>query len=344
MEDSVFHVQKILFERIEALKPANANLAIEISELLEVSLDGAYRRIRGLVHLKMQELIVIATKYQLSIDELFLDQNPAAVAFLPSSLQHRNTDMEPYSTSLSELMKTLRKEKAHDIIIVSKDLPTFQLFQFPKLLQFKMFFWRKTMFEDPEFNGVPFSLNNDLEDVAKISTAFQGIARQYAQMDSTEIWNAELANGLIKQIRYYLESGLFKDPKEAILLIDEAEKMVEFLQKMAKEGRKLLVSDPKFVGGSYKLFHNDIIVNDNVMSARIGNSIRTFHVYNSIEYLQTGHKVYGEQVRSWLENLPKRSEPISEVAELLRLRFFNRIRHQLMILKNDLEKYLSSVS
>ena len=314
------------------------NLADELMDLLDVGQDGAYRRIAGKTLLKFTEVVDIASHFHLSLDELVGDINPNAVTFLPSSLQQSQPGMIGYLNGLKQLMKTLRENDATGIIIANKDIPTLQLFQFPILLQFKMFFWRKTMFDDPQYKNQKYSLQLHSHERETINTLSAEIARMYAQLDSTEVWTAELAYGLVKQIRWYDELGQFEQPEDSIELVKEAENMVNFLQKMAEEGRKLLVSSPTFKGGQYDLYRQDLIVNDNVISLNMNDQIRTFHVYNSIQYLQTGHQLYGEQVRSWLENLPKRSVAISTFNEKARVIFFNEIREQLMKLRVELEK------
>lgn len=333
--DSRF-LQKILFDRIKTLIPDKKALSGEIADLLDIGIDGAYRRIKGATPLKFSEVVAIAIHFHQSLDELVGDINPSAVTFLPSSLQQKNAGMIPYLEGLKALMKTLIQDEAQGIIIASKDIPTFQLFQFPELLQFKMFFWRKTMFDDPNLQGEKFALGYVSHERESINSLCLDIARLYAQLDSTEVWTAELVYGLVKQIKYYHDLGQFESPDDALNLLSQAEDMVNFLQKMAEEGKKLLVSNPGYKGGTYDLYRQDLIVNDNVISLILNNQIRTFHVYNSIEYLQTGHQTYGTQVRTWLENLPKRSVAISTFNERSRVVYFNELRAQLRKLKTAL--------
>lgn len=330
-------LQQVLFDRIKNLIPDKKALPAEIADLLDIGLDAAYRRIKGATPLKFSEVVAIATHFHQSLDELVGDINPSAVTFLPSSLQQKDSGMVPYLNGLKILMKSLIQDDATGIIIASKDIPTFQLFQFPELLQFKMFFWRKTMFDDPSLRDEKFSLGFISHERETINSLCIEIARLYAQLDSTEVWTAELVDGLVKQIRYYNDLGQFETPQDALKLVVQAEDMVNFLQKMAEVGKKLLISNSGYKGGVYDLYRQDLIVNDNVISLIMNNQVRTFHVYNSIEYLQTGHQIYGKQVRIWLENLPKRSVPISTFNERSRVVFFNTLRTQLKKLRVELE-------
>lgn len=333
-------LQSILFDRIKNILPDKKGLPAEIADLLDIGINAAYGRINGKTPLKFSEVVAIATHFQQSLDELVGDINPGIVPFFPSSLRQKAPGMASYLEGLKILMKDLLKDQANGIIIASKDIPTFQLFQFPELLQFKMFFWRKTMFDDPSLREEKFSLGFISHERETINSLCLDIARMYAQLDSTEVWTAELVSGLVKQIRYYYDLGQFETEEDLFKLLSQADQMVNFLQKMAEGGRKLLVDNPNYKGGNYDLYRQDLIVNDNVISLIMNNQVRTYHVYNSIEYLQTGHQIYGNQVRAWLENLPKRSVAISTFNERSRVMYFNELRSQLKRLRVELENHV----
>lgn len=335
-----FPTQAALFERIKELHP-EVNLAREIATLLNTGLDASYRRIRGETVLDLEQLRVIARHFRISLDSVIHSNEPGTVTFLSSSLLQRNLPRHGYFDNLLALLRQMRERKATEVIIANKDLPTFQLFQFPMLLRFKLFFWQKTMFDDPSLTYSRFSLSQTDSDTNRILHICQKIAEEYARINSTEVWNADMSTGLTRQIRYYLDTGLFEQPGDALLLLDEAETMFQALNLMASQGEKHLLAKPSFNGASYQIFHNDLIVNDNVMSVQVEDSLLTFHAYNSIEYIQTAHRGYGEHVRLWLENIPKRSDQISMVSERQRSRFFHKVMQPLQQLRSDIENELT---
>ena len=334
-------LQKALFDRIRELIPANNSLQAEISEILNVGQDGAYRRISGDTQLKMFELRALALHFQFSVDEFFGANHPNHVTFQSSSLAQKQPGMIAYLSNLKELLKGLRRDKASGIIMASKDIPYFQLFQFPELVHFKIYFWRKTMYGEDGLRGEQFKLDTISHERDAINKLCQEISYEYAHLDSQELWTNDIVAALAKQIRYYFDVGDFEDPGDALELVRKAEDMINFLQKMAETGQKLLVNNAQFKGGSYELYRQDLIINDNVISMVVNDQIRTYLVYNSIQYLVTAHHTYGESVRRWMENLPRRSEQISTVSERSRLIYFNGIRNQLRELRIDIEKKLS---
>ena len=59
--------QKTLFEQIRERLPTDASFVHEIAELLSISYDSAYRRIRGEKALDIQDLYILADSYSLSM-------------------------------------------------------------------------------------------------------------------------------------------------------------------------------------------------------------------------------------------------------------------------------------
>ena len=62
-------LQATLFEKIKSAMDDNISMVDEVAELLNVSSDSAYRRIRGEKIIPFDELLILAGKYGISLDE-----------------------------------------------------------------------------------------------------------------------------------------------------------------------------------------------------------------------------------------------------------------------------------
>ena len=62
--------QEFLFQRIKELMPSDASMVDAISEILHVSTDSAYRRIRGETPLVLDEVRQLCHHFNLSLDQL----------------------------------------------------------------------------------------------------------------------------------------------------------------------------------------------------------------------------------------------------------------------------------
>jgi hypothetical protein len=64
-------IQHSIFQQIKGSIPSSHSFIHEIAELLSISYDSAYRRVRGEKELTIEDLYKLATRYNLSIDSIF---------------------------------------------------------------------------------------------------------------------------------------------------------------------------------------------------------------------------------------------------------------------------------
>ena len=96
-------LQQQLFGFIKKVQP-HISLADELCELLEISYDSAYRRIRGEKPLTLQELKKVCEKYKLSLDQV-LQLNSNTVVFRCNDINHEIKDLESYLLGILQEVK-----------------------------------------------------------------------------------------------------------------------------------------------------------------------------------------------------------------------------------------------
>ncbi|MBK7174805.1 MAG: hypothetical protein IPH84_16585 [Bacteroidales bacterium] len=69
MDDSI-SIQQKLFKNLKNLDHSQVSFVHLVSELLGISYDSAYRRIRDEKSLSINELVILATHFHVSIDDL----------------------------------------------------------------------------------------------------------------------------------------------------------------------------------------------------------------------------------------------------------------------------------
>ena len=72
--DPNLSIQSALLARIEAMRPKNISIVNELAEVLDVSTDSVYRRMRGETHLSIIETAILCNHYKISFDSLAFDQ------------------------------------------------------------------------------------------------------------------------------------------------------------------------------------------------------------------------------------------------------------------------------
>lgn len=330
-------LQLRLFNKVRERIPAHSSPVDTVAEILNISTDGVYRRFRGETPLRLEEAAKLCRHFNLSLDALALESSSETYLFNPSGLGMTDLDFEEYLQNILTLLGVIHGRGVQRTIFAAKDIPVFHLFQFPQLVLFKIFFWRKTIFNDPDLEHAKFEFITDSEKMQRCISLSRQIAEKYSLIPTTEIWNEETAASILKQIGYYYESGLFKNREDALQLTEHVEQYFAHLRQEAERGYKFMAEHPpQNRVENFELYFNDLVLIDNVIHIQYPQSAQTFLVYHSIEYLSTENPVFCQQVEEWLETLTRKSEPISKVSERMRNRFFMRIQRRIDELKGRL--------
>jgi len=325
--------QQVLFKNIKEKLPDNISLADDIADLLNVSTDSAYRRIRGEKALSMDELKDICAHYGISIDSL-LGIESDSVTFNYKSLSEEQLNFEQYLSSMLEDITNIAAFEEKHIIYSAKDIPIFHYFHFPELATFKLFFWGKTILQFPELENKDFApdvLDKGLLELGK------KILETYIHVPATELWNEETVNVTLKQILFYYESGMLKDKAQAASLMDELSKLIDHIKKQAAEGCKFLPGlKPAKAEGNFQLFYNEVLLLDNSLLITVGDTKMVYVTHNALNYLKTADTQFADQTQKWLENLKSKSSLISGVSEKERNKFFNTMQDKVAQAKDSL--------
>lgn len=312
-------VQIEFLKQVKEKLPADVSLADEISELLNVSMDSSYRRIRGETALTLEEAKILSLKFDISLDQL-IRQSANSITFNYVSINPASYTFEQYYTNILKSIQQIDDGEKKEIIYGAKDIPIFNLFQFPELAAFKIFFWMKTVMNFPGMENKVFS---PAEVDSKIIQLGQRILQIYIRIPTIELWNEETIVSTLKQLEYSYESGVIKTKEDVCLLYEKLEALIHHIQRQAEYGMKFMVGkEPVEKDGNYKLFINEILLSDNNIFVKKDNLKATYIPHNAINFLVTTHKKFGEDTDLWLTNLQKRSTLISTVSEKERNKFF----------------------
>ena len=209
-------LQSLLFQQVKEKLPSHLSLVDEISELLEISYDSAYRRIRGEKSISMGELRKVTLHFGLSVDALFNIKSDNVV-FKHFPILPPEIGVREWLKIILSVLKSIQHSSVNQIIYAAKDPPIFQYFQFPEIAAFKMFFWEKTLFKFPQHDNKKFAIIDYDEEIKTIG---ERILTASLKIPTIEIWNEDTFNITFKQIEHYWVSGLFEKKEDIRILCD----------------------------------------------------------------------------------------------------------------------------
>ncbi|MEK6780118.1 MAG: helix-turn-helix transcriptional regulator [Bacteroidota bacterium] len=317
-------IQSIFLEKVRKRLTPNISFADELAEVLNISRDSAYRRIRGETILSLDEAKKLYDRYAVSIDSLFTVSSNM-VPFYHRALTPEYT-LGQWLNSVAKNLEEANHYEKKQMIIAAKDIPIFHYFRLPELSAFKIFFWLKSIIKDPAFAN---ELYRAEAVPVELTQAGNRIWDSYAGMPSTEIWSDEAINDTLKQIEFYGECSFFAKPNQAAALCDQLIKLNNEIREEAAEGKK---TD----GSSFKLYVNEIFIADNTVLAHMDQKRSVYVSYNLLNLLTTFQESFCEKTELYLNNMIKNSTLISATAEKERNKFFNMMNERIEVFKKKL--------
>ncbi len=319
-------LQKKLFDEIARRLPPRLRLVDELADRLNISIDAAYRRLRGEKIMDISECSQLCSWFGVSLDAIMglPARHPSDYTYTPLLDVQGSGDYLLYMQSIASRLERLAEAPGAEIVLSAVDVPFFRFMPYRELTLFKLFAWTTGVYGDP----------GSFEEFVRTMTAGTGalfdiydrIADAYRRIPSREIWTENTVDTFLKLVRYNFELGLFADPSTALSLCRQFGELLDTLQSQADTGSKgeadlgLFLSEVD-LENNFILLHND---------SETGCILKLFTI-NSL-YITNGQ--FCSETLHWLDQLSRRSTLISVTSERERHRFFAGCRQKIRLLTN----------
>jgi len=311
--------QEFLFQRIKELLPPSESLTDAVSEILHVSSDSAYRRIRNETPLVLEEAKQLCEAFHLSLDQVLNIKNNS-ILFENVRINNQQYSYEKYLSDLVNQMQYVNSFRSKELIWLTKDVPLFHNFYFKPLIAFRYFFWMKAILQHPDFATRAVDLNGVSPEIERMSREF---TRGYIEIPSIEIWNTECVNGAISQIEFYKDTGLFSSGADIKAVYQALKETILHLKAQVEFGCKFLPGEsPQTKKPNFTFFFNRIGLGDNTILVTTDGVKTTYVNYDVLNYMMTRDETFCNQCYEDMRNLMRRSTIISQTSERQRNIFF----------------------
>jgi hypothetical protein len=314
-------LQLTFLEKIQNIIPAHNSMVNELIDLLDISMDSAYRRLRGETSLTIEEVVILCNHYKISFDS-FINLESGNVTFNYTTMDHGIGSFNEYLISLKRDMEIIHLAKDHQIIYACEDVPIFHNINFPAISAFKMFYWMKSIMNAPGLDGALFDVSAIPQEFGKLA---QEIYALYCTIPSVEIWTDTTIQSTVKQIAFYWESGMFKTQEDALAVCQSLKDEIATVQKQAELGTKYLKPDMKpEYENNYSLYFSDIEITNNTVLVKLGDTKAVYLGHQTFNTMSTSNRAYCKETDEWMDNLISKSTLISGVSVKHRYQFFRQ--------------------
>lgn len=317
------NLQLHLFEDIKSRLPSHLSMVDELGDLLQISADSAYRRMRGEKALDIRELALVAKHFNVSLDSLLGKSDPG------TNVQHHTPqakNLKAWFTSLEHQLAELQRYENMQATYITHDVSTFQLFQFPDLAAFKFFLWMKSSLRSADYDERKFSVKELDEEHNLLARA---VARRYFSIPTREIININAFDSTLKQIRYYHELAYFESAEDARKLCGSLLNLLMHIKHQSEKGYKLDYQQSGAIGADYELYLNELFVVDGIGLIESDNHKETMISTVPLSLFRTQDNAVFAYYKEWADNQIRNAVPLSGQSEKERTRYVNIIEQQI---------------
>ncbi|MES2656304.1 MAG: hypothetical protein V4620_11985 [Bacteroidota bacterium] len=322
------NIQNSFIEKIKAAIPQNENLVQSIADVLNISVDSAYRRIRGEKLFNINEVALLCSTLKINFDSN-INANSNQAYFNFNNLEHDKTKFKNWLNAILDNLKQISARPENSIIYSADDVPIWHHFNDDLLIRFKLFYWLKTILCDADFIDKKFDTQLIPEELVTIA---KEVSHYYNQTTSTEIWTEDTFNSTLKQVEYFWDSGFFNTQKDAFDVCSSIKNEITLLQKMCEKSSKLENGKENFT-----MYCSEVMVGNNSIVAQIGSTKLSYVSYNTFNMMITANASFVNEAEEWLKNLMKKSILISGISEKQRNQFFNKIHQKIDKLEQSIK-------
>lgn len=313
-------IQSEFINQLKNALPQHQSLADVLSDLLAISTDSAYRRLRSETLFSIDEVSVLCNYLKIPFNPS-AGTNQRTVTFNYTSLQGEEDGLMVFLMGLKNGLEKTLQFKNREIIFAAEDIPVFLHFRFPHLTRLKCFYWGKSILNQKSFETTAYDPSTISE---KYLAVCNDIINLYAQIPSTEIWSEDTTHSSLKQIEFYWDSGFFKNKQQALEICEDFKSMITSIKKQAEISAKTNMKGDVELEDSYKLLQSDVMIGNNCILVKADDNLAVYLSLHTFNNMMTGNYQFCKETEVWIENLTKKSTQISGIGERQRNQFFKR--------------------
>ena len=315
-----------LFKSIESnYYTEKKNLVDDVSELLHIQKSSVYKKIKGESAIGLQEAGILCKHYKISLDEL-LNLNENRIYFDFPAIRGNVKNVYDFLKSLeTDLQNLYRLDPT--IYYATKELPMFYYCISPKLAAFKFHVFYNTVWREDKYQMIPFDYIQ-FENDDQFKSQIKNIVNLYMSLHSVEIWNVGILDNTLNQIRYFLESGLMKNPLESIRLCEELLLLIKNIEELCENSNKSSMKKSDRAVGSFELYNNEI-AHTNILAYVESKSMRcVYNTYDNPDVMKSDNPSLCDYTSKWFNRIIDTSAPISQGNVRDRKMFINRLQEK----------------
>jgi len=299
------NAQELLLKTIRKQLPKSTSMNDELATVLNISYDAAHRRISCKSKFSIDETLLLANHYNISLDSLFFSKEKVIVEKTVeiSTL----ADMLKYFKSSAEKIGKLTNLPNTTLYYSAKDIPLFYFMDGTILSKFKAYVWLNLLNSDQH----KVTFENFVIDESFLEH-MQKLKKIYESVHVKELWNDTTINSSLQQILYFYESGLLNF-KSANALYKDLKRILKVIQEKSTRANS-----------DYSIYYNELILLNNNVLFQSEEKLTLFVPYTLLGYFITDNEDSCKNVQQFFNQQIQNSKSLNQSGIRDQNQFFNK--------------------
>ncbi|WP_124981515.1 helix-turn-helix domain-containing protein [Nonlabens xiamenensis] len=324
-------MQELLIGKIRQILPPTLSVIDEISHVLDISYDAAYRRVNGKTVLSLEESVHLAKHFKLSLNKLYeVGEQNSILADVSPPIQDVD-GLEAYFRNSLEQLQPLTKLSSSSITYSAKDIPLFYTLSDSHLTKYKCYVWLKFLDDDGKMSKMSFQEFTEQAPTSLFESA-RALGDVYNNIDIIEFWNDNTINGNLQQVFYFYEAGLLS--REMALTI--CEDLRQIIHRVERQSIEQSITGTQNQT-QYLLYKSDLLTMSNTVMIKTKNQKLFFCPFTVLTYLKVEHIPTCERLDKFFAKQMKNSKLLINAGERDRTQFFNKMHLKIKTIEDRLK-------
>jgi len=318
-------MQEQFIKFLKTKSPDNTSFVEEIASILDIGYDAAYRRVNLKTSLSLEEGVILARHYKISLNKLFEVGNQNTIVTELPPQPKDIIGLEHFLKASLMNVQAISKVKGSEMLYSAKDIPLFHTLNDSYLTRYKMYVWLKDINEEMAQSKITFDDWKDSIPDSLLQTAFD-LANVYKHINITAIWNETTLTGSLQQVLYYFEAGLVST-ETALLICHDMKEIIDKIEHQTIQQSLTGAQQDVY----YHLYRCDLhtLHNTIMVSSKYGKVF--FAPFTVLTYFKVEHPQTCELMYDFLQKMMRNSKLLATAGERDRTLFFNKIRQKIDI-------------
>lgn len=301
-------LQETFINRIKGELPEGRSLNESVARILDISYDAAHRRTSLKSKFSLEESVLLAKHFNISIDALYGTVDNEYVSVQKTTQITNEEELQMYFESSYESLLPLLDRKDGTIYYSAKDIPLFYTLNGDRLSHFKMYVWLKLL--DKTYRDKSFE-----QFFPKLSTlqSAKKLGELYYNLPTIEIWDVTTINSTLKQIHFYYKAGQ--------MTVETAQELCGLLKDLLNQISIKVISRKH----QFQLYYNELLLMNNNVLITTKQQQSLFVPYAMLSYYATSDQRTCNEAKDYFKKQLKHSKLLNTSGEKDQNTFYRKM-------------------